>query len=163
MSRSVSLAAVCILAFHSLPILAQSPSATQGSAARTWASAGAASSAPTTSSTYRAQPTNTALPQYPDCPIPNKTCVVYAKDFKDGGTYFQNINSTKPFTFNQDFEGTVKHPGTLHNANRVLGCDSDTSYNLLVDPNGDQSQCTPSNLTPDGVNMRSRWWVNLST
>jgi len=34
-----------------------------------------------------------------------QTCESYGVDFQDGGSYFQNISSTDPFTFVSIFEG----------------------------------------------------------
>ncbi|KAK3621560.1 hypothetical protein LTR56_022735 [Elasticomyces elasticus] len=62
-----------------------------------------------------------------------QTCVSYGDDFQTGGTYFQNSLSSDPFTALQEFEG----------------CTNDTANNVLVDPNGDQSQCSNTPLQPD--------------
>lgn len=37
-----------------------------------------------------------------------QTCVSYGVDFQNGGSYFQNITSTDPFTFASIFEGMYK-------------------------------------------------------
>ena len=34
-------------------------------------------------------------------------CESYGVDFQEGGTYFQNINSTDPFTFVSEFSGEL--------------------------------------------------------
>ncbi|OCL13893.1 hypothetical protein AOQ84DRAFT_411292 [Glonium stellatum] len=60
-------------------------------------------------------------------------CISFGMDFQSGGSYFQNINSTDPFTFVSEFEG----------------CNNDTANNVLVDPNGNQYLCTDTPLTPD--------------
>ena len=57
----------------------------------------------------------------------------FGADFQSGGTYFQNVESTDPFTAIQEF----------------VGCQNDTSHNILVDPNGDQSECTETPMQPD--------------
>ncbi|KAK4954561.1 hypothetical protein LTR10_007994 [Elasticomyces elasticus] len=62
-----------------------------------------------------------------------QTCNSYGDDFQTGGTYFQNSLSSDPFTALQEFEG----------------CANDTANNVLVDPNGDQSQCSNTHLQPD--------------
>ncbi|KAK3116912.1 hypothetical protein LTR53_002208 [Teratosphaeriaceae sp. CCFEE 6253] len=62
-----------------------------------------------------------------------QTCDSYGLDFQNGGSYFQNSLSSDPFTALQEFEG----------------CQNDTANNVFVDPNGDQSQCSDSALTPD--------------
>lgn len=62
-------------------------------------------------------------------------CQSYGLDFQSGGTYFQNINSTDPFTATQEFEG----------------CQSDQAHNVLVNPQGDQSECSQSPLQPDNT------------
>ncbi|EME45698.1 hypothetical protein DOTSEDRAFT_87980 [Dothistroma septosporum NZE10] len=60
------------------------------------------------------------------------TCQSFGVDIVGGGTYFQNIASTDPFTALQEFEG----------------CQDDSSYNLLVDPSGTQYQCNNTPMTP---------------
>lgn len=69
------------------------------------------------------------------CLLPQARCVCesFGIDFQSGGTYFQNSLSTDPFTALQEFEG----------------CDVDVSNNILVDPAGDQSECSTTPLTPD--------------
>jgi len=42
---------------------------------------------------------------YPNCPDNTETCLSYGVDFHNGGSYFQNINSTDPFTFATVFDG----------------------------------------------------------
>ena len=69
------------------------------------------------------------------------TCQSFGVDFMSGGSYFQNSNSTDPFTAVQEFEG----------------CANDTSYNVLVDPNGDQYQCTNTPLEPDDTPELTTW------
>ena len=64
-----------------------------------------------------------------------QTCLSYGVDFQTNGNYFQNISSTAPFTFASLFEG----------------CESDVANNILVDPNGDEYQCTDTPLQPDDV------------
>lgn len=61
------------------------------------------------------------------------TCQSFGVDFVSGGTYFQDSNSPDPFTAVQEFEG----------------CQDDTADNILVDPNGDEYQCSNTPLTPD--------------
>ncbi|CAD0081469.1 unnamed protein product [Aureobasidium vineae] len=60
-------------------------------------------------------------------------CQVYGIDIQSGGTYFENSELTTPFSLVQEFSG----------------CDNDTANNILVDPNGDQYQCSDTPLTPD--------------
>lgn len=62
-----------------------------------------------------------------------QTCLSYGVDFQSNGNYFQNISSTDPFTFASLFEG----------------CDNDVANNILVDPNGDEIQCSDTPLQPD--------------
>lgn len=71
--------------------------------------------------------TNTAFGQ--DC----DDCQSYGIDFLNDGAYFQNSDSSDPFTALQEFEG----------------CANDTSNNVFVDSNGDQYECTLSQLQPD--------------
>ncbi|KAF2165342.1 hypothetical protein M409DRAFT_24191 [Zasmidium cellare ATCC 36951] len=61
------------------------------------------------------------------------TCQSFGVDFVDGGSYFQNVDSTQPFTAVQEFEG----------------CQDDESNNILVDPSGEQYECSKTPLTPD--------------
>ncbi|KAF1351006.1 hypothetical protein BDV97DRAFT_294466 [Delphinella strobiligena] len=65
-----------------------------------------------------------------------QTCESYGIDFQNGGSYFQNISSPEEFTFVSLFEG----------------CQNDTANNILVDPNGDEYQCTDTPLLPSDVN-----------
>ena len=69
------------------------------------------------------------------------SCQSYGVDFVSGGTYFQNSLSTDPFTAVQEFEG----------------CSNDTSNNVLVDPNGDQYECTMTPLQPDDTPETLSW------
>ncbi|KAK4554648.1 hypothetical protein LTR86_008150 [Recurvomyces mirabilis] len=60
-------------------------------------------------------------------------CQSFGVDFQSGESYFQNSLSTSPFTAVQEFEG----------------CSNDTSHNVLVDPNGDQYECSLTPMQPD--------------
>ncbi|KAF2400759.1 hypothetical protein EJ06DRAFT_521461 [Trichodelitschia bisporula] len=62
-------------------------------------------------------------------------CKSFGVDFQDGGSYFQNQLSSDPFTFVQQFQG----------------CAADNSQNILVDPQGDQVQCSDTPLLPDNT------------
>lgn len=62
-------------------------------------------------------------------------CHSYGIDFQPDGSYFQNSNSTDPFITLQEFQG----------------CANDTSNNVFVNPNGDQYECSMSQLQPDGT------------
>ncbi|KAJ9635074.1 hypothetical protein H2199_008560 [Coniosporium tulheliwenetii] len=64
-------------------------------------------------------------------------CVSYGMDFQNGGSYCQNASSTDPFTFVSQFDG----------------CQVDTAVNLLIDPSGNQYQCSYTNLTPDDTDQ----------
>ena len=66
-------------------------------------------------------------------------CESYGVDFQDQGSYFQNISSTDAFTFVQIFEG----------------CQSAQANNILVDPNGDEHQCSDTSMQPDDTNELS--------
>lgn len=66
-------------------------------------------------------------------------CESFGVDFQDGGSYFQNISSTDPFTFVSIFEG----------------CQNDQANNILVDPNGDEYLCSDTPLQPDDTNELS--------
>ena len=69
------------------------------------------------------------------------TCQSFGVDFYGGGSFFQNSESTDPFTAVQEFEG----------------CSNDTSHNVLVDPNGDQYQCTLTPMQPDDTPETLTW------
>ena len=71
----------------------------------------------------------------------NETCVSYGVDFQPNGTYFQNESSTLPFTFVSIFEG----------------CQPSICQNLLVDPNGNEYECSNTELTPADTNQLSTW------
>ena len=71
----------------------------------------------------------------------DQTCNVYGVDFQYGQTYFQNVTSSDPFTFVQEFEG----------------CENDVATNFLVDPNGDQVQCSNTPMQPDDADQLSTW------
>ncbi|KAI4763402.1 hypothetical protein E4T52_04609 [Aureobasidium sp. EXF-3400] len=60
-------------------------------------------------------------------------CQVYGIDIQNGGTYFENSELTVPFSLVQEFSG----------------CDNDTANNIIVDPNGDQYECSDTPLLPD--------------
>ncbi|KAF1991808.1 hypothetical protein K402DRAFT_416340 [Aulographum hederae CBS 113979] len=64
-------------------------------------------------------------------------CVSYGMDFQDGGEYFQNSLSNSSFSFVSQFQG----------------CSNDVALNLFVDPNGEQMQCSDTNLQPDDTNQ----------
>ncbi|KAF2089560.1 hypothetical protein K490DRAFT_55153 [Saccharata proteae CBS 121410] len=67
-------------------------------------------------------------------------CESYGMDFQNKGSYFQNSLSTDNFTFVSQFEG----------------CESDAvAFNYIVDPNGDQTQCSNTPMSPDDVNELS--------
>ncbi|KAF2178349.1 hypothetical protein K469DRAFT_742163 [Zopfia rhizophila CBS 207.26] len=60
-------------------------------------------------------------------------CVSYGMDFQNGGSYFQNSMSNDPFTFVTQY----------------------SAYNILVDPKGDQTLCSDTQLTPDDTDRLS--------
>ena len=60
-------------------------------------------------------------------------CQVYGIDYVGGGSYFLNSADTEPFSLVQEFSG----------------CQNDTANNILVNPNGDQTECSDTPLTPD--------------
>ncbi|CAK4021784.1 Hypothetical predicted protein [Lecanosticta acicola] len=64
-----------------------------------------------------------------DC---STTCESFGVDFVDGGSYFQNIESTNPFTAFEEFQG----------------CQNDTADNILVDPSGTQYECNLTQMQP---------------
>ncbi|KAF2786928.1 hypothetical protein K505DRAFT_199486, partial [Melanomma pulvis-pyrius CBS 109.77] len=66
-------------------------------------------------------------------------CLSYGMDFQNGQSYFQNSLSSESFTFVTQF----------------LYCQNDIAYNILIDPNGDQTLCSNTNLQPDDTNQLS--------
>lgn len=60
-------------------------------------------------------------------------CESFGVDFTSGGTFFQNSNSSDPFTAIQEF----------------TGCQDDTAHNVFVDPTGDQTECSETPMQPD--------------
>ncbi|KAF2719942.1 hypothetical protein K431DRAFT_271721 [Polychaeton citri CBS 116435] len=62
-------------------------------------------------------------------------CESYGIDFQNNGSYFQNNLVSDPFTALQQFSG----------------CENDISHNILVDPDGDQWECSESYLQPDNT------------
>ena len=68
-------------------------------------------------------------------------CQSFGIDFQDGGTYFQNSLSNTPFTFVETFEG----------------CQNDTAQNILVDPSGNEYQCTDTPMMPANTSELSTW------
>ena len=83
--------------------------------------------------------TSSALDQR-DEPEHENPCHSYGIDFQDnGGPYFQNISSSDDFTFVSTFEG----------------CEKDFATNIIVDPTGEQYQCTDTSLQPDNTYQMS--------
>jgi hypothetical protein len=60
-------------------------------------------------------------------------CESFGIDFTSGGTFFQNSNSSDPFTAIQEFKG----------------CQNDNAHNVFVDPTGDQTECSETPMQPD--------------
>jgi hypothetical protein len=60
-------------------------------------------------------------------------CESFGIDFTSGGTFFQNSNSSDPFTAIQEFKG----------------CQSDNAHNVIIDPTGDQTECSETPMQPD--------------
>lgn len=60
-------------------------------------------------------------------------CESFGVDFTSGGTFFQNSNSSDPFTAIQEF----------------TGCQDDTAHNVFIDPTGDQTECSETPMQPD--------------
>lgn len=102
---------------------------------------------------------------YPNCPNPNAVCQSFGVDFHNDGIYFQDSDLTTPFTFATIFTGKFVpsgHAFTGHHADPLpLGCQSGASaYNVLVDPSGNQINCTSTNLTPDNTTVTSTCNIN---
>ena len=70
-----------------------------------------------------------------------QTCRSFGVDFQDGGSYFQDITLTDPFTFVEEFQG----------------CQADLAQNILVFPDGDQELCTDTPMTPDNTPQLATW------
>lgn len=68
-------------------------------------------------------------------------CKSFGIDIQGGGSYFQNSLSSDPFTANQEFKG----------------CQNDTANNVIVDPSGDQTQCSDTPINPDGTPFTVTW------
>jgi hypothetical protein len=88
------------------------------------------------------------------------SCIAFGVDFQDGGSYFQNSLSNSDFTFVSQFEGSLSH--TSFSIWRTLadvdaGCEPDVANNILIDDQGDQYECTDTNLTPSDTNELSTW------
>lgn len=62
-------------------------------------------------------------------------CESFGVDFTSGGTFFQNSNSSDPFTAIQEF----------------TGCQSDSAHNVFIDPTGDQTECSETPMQPDNT------------
>ena len=60
-------------------------------------------------------------------------CESFGVDFTSGGTFFQNKNSSDPFTAIQEF----------------TGCQDDTAHNVFIDPTGDQTECSETPMQPN--------------
>lgn len=73
--------------------------------------------------------------------VRSQTCVSFGIDFQDGQSYFQNSLSGDDFTFVSQFQG----------------CQNDVANNILVDPNGDETLCSNTNLQPDLTSQLSTW------
>ncbi len=88
----------------------------------------------------------------------SQTCVSFGVDFQSGDSYFQNSLSTDPFTFVSRFEGMC-YCAFSHACTHVLGvgCLKDVANNILVDPNGDELQCSNTDLQPDDTPEISTW------
>jgi hypothetical protein len=62
-------------------------------------------------------------------------CESFGVDFTSGGTFFQNSNSSDPFTAIQEF----------------TGCENDSAHNVFIDPTGDQTECSETPMQPDNT------------
>lgn len=86
-----------------------------------------------------------------------QTCQSFGVDFQDGGSYFQNSLSTDPFTFVEEFEGSDLEPYSSDVCSYILGCQNDYAENILVDPNGNEYNCTNTPMTPPDTPELSTW------
>lgn len=78
-------------------------------------------------------------------------CQVYGIDIQNGGTYFENSELTVPFSLVQEFSGCDNDTANVIINKSILYILSANrpSQNILVDPNGDQYECSDTPLTPD--------------
>lgn len=89
------------------------------------------------------------------------TCLAYGMDFQNGGSYFQNSLSSDNFTFVSQFDGmyilltAVSMCSLMHE-----DCQNDVAYNILVDPAGDQTLCSNTQLQPDDTDQLSTWYLH---
>lgn len=78
-------------------------------------------------------------------------CQVYGIDIESGGTYFENSQLTVPFSLVQEFSGCDNDTANVRTNNPSSSIEIliKPPQNILVDPNGDQYECTDTPLTPD--------------
>jgi hypothetical protein len=67
-------------------------------------------------------------------------------DIQDGGSYFQNSDSTANFTALEDFSG----------------CQAVSADNVLVDPEGNQYFCNDTPMAPDKTQQHITWSAFLT-
>jgi hypothetical protein len=85
-------------------------------------------------------------------------CLAYGMDFQEGGSYFQNIASNDPFTFVTEFSGEQSQAHSkICRANSSRGCNNDTVYNFLIDPEGTEYPCSDTSLQPLNTPKLSTW------
>jgi hypothetical protein len=68
-------------------------------------------------------------------------CQSFGVDYQDGQAYFVNSLSNQTFTLAEEFEG----------------CTNDTAQNILVDPNGNQYECTDTPMQPSNTTELTTW------
>lgn len=78
-------------------------------------------------------------------------CQVYGIDIQSGGTYFENSELTVPFSLVQEFSGCDNDTANVMTTHPLHSWPilTKSTQNILVDPNGDQYECTDTPLTPD--------------
>jgi hypothetical protein len=70
-------------------------------------------------------------------------CQSFGVDYQDGQSYFVNSLSNASFTMVEEF----------------TGCANDTAQNILVDPSGNQYECTDTPLLPSNTSELTTWYA----
>jgi hypothetical protein len=74
----------------------------------------------------------------------SQTCQSFGVDVTNGGSIFVNTLSNDSFSFVEQFSG----------------CSSDDAQNYLIDPAGDQIQCSDTPMNPVNTSETSTWYVS---
>ena len=88
----------------------------------------------------------------------SQNCISFGVDFQSDGSYFQNSLSNDSFTFVSRFEGIQQSFFSSSFAkSSCVGCLNDVANNILVDPTGNELQCSNTNLQPNDTPELSTW------